>query len=116
MPAMNNPAFLLASRQTKYEEALFWGLKALALAPADPEVQDTLGWIYCKEGKFDAALPYFQKSLTALDRPLTHYHLAGALLGTGDAPAARKEYELALKLDPNSEFRFELARLFEARR
>jgi tetratricopeptide (TPR) repeat protein len=109
---MNNLANVLSSSLGRYDDAAFWAQKALALAPASPVVEDTLGWIYYKQGKYDAALPYLEKSLIALDRPVAHYHLAGALLKAGDSTRAKTEYELALKQDPKSEARDAVDPLF----
>jgi tetratricopeptide (TPR) repeat protein len=114
VPAMNNLAELFASRQGKYEDALFWAEKALALAPNNPAVEDTIGWIYFRQGKFDTALSFLEKSLKESDQPLVHYHLAGALLAIGDWSRGRKEYQTALRMDPDSEFRAVIAPLFES--
>jgi tetratricopeptide (TPR) repeat protein len=76
-------------------------------------VQDTIGWIYFKQAKYDEALRYLDKSLRILDRPLAHYHLAGALFKSGDPTRARREYELALKQDPKNEARSAVSPLFE---
>ena len=77
-------------------------------------IEDTIGWIYYRQGKYDAALSYLEKSLKGLDKPFVHYHLAGALLGAGDQTRGRREYEIALKMDPHSEFRAVVAPLFES--
>ncbi len=110
--AMNNLADLLASRKSKYDDALFWAQKALATSPNSPVVEDTIGWIYYREGKYDAALPYLEKSAKAMDRPVAHYHLAGALAKSGDAARGRKEFETALKEDPKSDARSAVGPLF----
>jgi tetratricopeptide (TPR) repeat protein len=110
--AMNNLADVLASRKSKYDDALFWAQKALAQSPNSPVVEDTIGWIYYREGKYDAALPYLEKSAKALDRPVAHYHLAGALAKSGDPVRGRKEYETALKEDPKSDARSAVGSLF----
>ena len=86
---MNNLANVLSSSLGRYDDAAFWAQKALALAPASAVVEDTLGWIYFKQGKYDAALPYLEKSLIALDRPVAHYHLAGALFKAGRFDASQ---------------------------
>jgi len=109
---MNNLAEALASRKSKYDDALFWAQKALAQSPNSPVVEDTIGWIYYREGKYDVALPYLEKSAKALDRPTAHYHLAGALAKSGDAVRGRKEYETALKEDPKSDARGAVGALF----
>lgn len=114
MPAMNNLANVLASRQGKYDDALFWAQKALGLSPANPVIEDTIGWVYYTQGKYDAALPYLEKSLRGLDRPTAHYHLAAALLKTGDPARGKKEFEIALKQDSKSDARAAVSPLFEA--
>jgi tetratricopeptide (TPR) repeat protein len=111
IPAMNNLADIL-SRQNKFDDALFWAQKANALAPESPVVADTVGWIYYRQNKFEAALPFLEKSLKGLDRPVAHYHLAAALLKTGDPKRGRREYELGLKQDPNSPAKTAVAPLF----
>jgi tetratricopeptide (TPR) repeat protein len=112
--AMNNLASTLASRQAKYDDALFWAQKALGLAPSSPVVEDTIGWIYFRQGRFDSAVPFLERSLKDQERPLAHYHLAGALVGAGDPKRGRREYDVALKQDPKSDARASVSALFEA--
>ena len=114
MIAMNNLAGYLALKQKKYDDAIFWGQKALSVAPGNPIVEDTLGWIYYLAGRYDLALPYLEKSLTAADRPLIHYHLAADLVRAGDTARAKREYDLALKADPKSPERSYVDPLFAA--
>ncbi len=111
---MNNLANLLAD-QRQYDDALFWAQKALALVPGNPVVLDTIGWTYYRQGKYEAALPFLDKSLRGQNRPIAHYHLAAELLKGGDAARARGEFEAAVKQDPKSPSRAEVASLFEAR-
>ncbi len=110
--AMNNLADTLASRENRLDDARFWAEKALALDPGNPFSADTLGWIYFRQGKTEASLPFLERSLKAKDRPTAHYHLAAALAATGDKTRAQKEYALALKQDPKSPARAEVARTF----
>ena len=114
--AMNNLAGILATSPTANAgDALFWAQKALALSPTSPVVEDTVGWIYYRQGKYDIAMPFLQKSAQSLDRPAAHYHLAGALMKGGDSAKARKEYDLAVKQDPKSSARAEVSSLFEGK-
>ena len=112
MFVMNNLAGYLATKQKKYDDALFWGRKALSLAPDSPVVEDTLGWTYYLQGKYDAALPYLEKSEKALDRPAAHYHMAAELMKAGDSGRAKKEYEAAIGADPKSSERAVVGPLF----
>lgn len=81
--AMTNLATLIPIGPTTNGDALFWGQKALALAPSNPIVEDAVGWIYYRQGKYGDALPLLERSLKALDRPMAHYHLAAALMKGG---------------------------------
>jgi tetratricopeptide (TPR) repeat protein len=113
--AINNLAAVIPANASTKGDALYWAQKALALAPANPIVEDTIGWIYYRQGKYGDALPLLEKSLKSMDRPLAHYHLAAALMKGGDAARGRKEYELAMKQDPKSTVRDEVRPLFDSK-
>ena len=115
VPAMNNLAELLAENPKTSTDAVFWAQKALALVPDNPIVEDTLGWIYFRQGKLADASPLLEKSLRGLDRPVAHYHMAGMLMKRGDAAGARKEYDLGVKMDPKSPARAAVSLLFEGK-
>ncbi len=73
---------------------------ALTLAPQNPLVIDTLGWILVKTGKPEEALPVLREANTrASDNPEIHYHLAVCLQTLGRNDEARKELTQALQGD-----------------
>jgi tetratricopeptide (TPR) repeat protein len=111
--AMNNLAALMPNTASTGSDALFWALKALARSPSNPIVEDTVGWIYYRQGKYGDALPFLEKSLKALDRPLAHYHLGAALMKSGDIARGRREYELGIKEAPQSAARAEVSELYD---
>ena len=74
----------------------------MALAPNSAVVEDTVGWTYYLQGKYDQAEPYLEKSAKAADRPVAHYHLAAVLARVGEPVRGRKEYEMALRQDAQS--------------
>ena len=113
--AMNNLADLLAFRQNKLDDGLFWAQKALALQPASPAVADTVGWIYYRQGKYEEAVPFLERSLAGRDRAEAHYHMAAALVATGDRVRGRQEYEIGLKQDPNTVAKAFVAPLFASK-
>src|SRR5262249_43086165 len=53
--SLNNLAWLLAEQRKKLDEALPLAVKADQLAPATPEVLDTLGWIQYRRGSYEEA-------------------------------------------------------------
>ena len=98
---MNNLAFLLAENGGNLDEALGLAQSAAQKVPGQSHFSDTIGYVYLKKGMRDNAVRTFsglvQKYPT---NPTFHYHLAMALLETGDKAAARNELGAALANHP----------------
>lgn len=78
---------------------------AYRLAPTQPEIVDTYGWILVAEGKFEQGLSLLQKAAGAApNNPDIAYHVAAALHATGAVGDARQK--LASLLDEHAEFAF----------
>jgi tetratricopeptide (TPR) repeat protein len=102
VPAANNLAYMLAEGDKNIDEALEFARTAKAKASDDPNVADTLGWIYYKKGLYDSAVGEFRDSLKKLpDNALVNYHLGLALYRKGDTQKAKEVLEQALDLDGN---------------
>lgn len=99
--ALNNLAYILAEQGTNLDHALTMVQKAKQKLPNNPEVSDTLGWIYIKKNLSDSAISIFQ-DLTEKhpDRSTFFYHLAIAQYQKGDKPAAKKSLQTALTKNP----------------
>jgi tetratricopeptide (TPR) repeat protein len=98
--ALNNLAFLLTGIGD-LDEALQLAQKATEIAPAEPVVEDTLGWaMYCK-GMYRAAIPHLESAFSKHAIPRTQYHLAMAYVRVGRDQQARQAYVAAMKADPN---------------
>ena len=70
--------------------------------PDDPNVMDTLGWVYYKKGLYDSAIAEFSDSLEKMpDNATVTYHLGMAYYKKGDLNKARAELQKALQLDAN---------------
>ena len=99
--ALNNAAFLMAENGQALDEALSMANKARQKLPNNPDVADTLGWIYIKKNLSDSAIQIFQELITKNPEKSTyHYHLAMALFQKGDKPGAKKSCEAALTRRP----------------
>jgi len=97
---LNNLAFLLAETGANLDEALKLALAALQGAPEDPAVLDTVGWIYLKKKNLPTAVQSFQNLVRKRpDNPSFRLHLAMALLESGDRGSAKKELQLAAKMN-----------------
>lgn len=100
--AANNLAWIYADEGQKLDEALRLARAAEAKLPDNPEVQDTIGWIYYKQELPTLAVPAFEKSIEkAPENPTYHFHLALALQKAGEAQRARQAAERAVKIKPD---------------
>ncbi|MDB5920380.1 MAG: prsT [Massilia sp.] len=79
------------------ERSLGYAERAHALAPGNPTIMDTLGSICFARGDLKRALPLLQQaSALAPGSPEIGFHLAQALVKSGDKPGARRELERLL--------------------
>ncbi len=96
-PAANNLAYLYSEHGGDQEVALQLAQTAKQLAPDDPHISDTLGWILYKRGFYHRAVGLLRESAARLhDRPEVQYHLGLASLKVGDKAAATKALTLAV--------------------
>ena len=97
--AFNSLAYLLAQSKQP-DEALKYAQKAKELAPDNPAVDDTLGWIYYQQGSYPLAVVHLEAA-TARDGPAVRkYHLAMAYLKAGKPERGRQTLDAALRMDP----------------
>ena len=67
--------------------------------PRRPEPEDTLGWIYYRQGLATRAIETFEHVLTqAPDKPVYHYHLGLAQLKAGRTDQGRSALRRAVAL------------------
>jgi tetratricopeptide (TPR) repeat protein len=100
--AANNLAYNLADQDKDINEALKFAQLAKEKLPDDPNVMDTLGWVYYKKGLYDSAIGEFTECLEKMpDNPTAIYHLGMAYNKKGDLGKARVELQKALRLDKN---------------
>ena len=67
--------------------------KAYQLAPTNPVVLDTYGWILLEQGNAAQAAQLLERAAGKAPDPTIRYHLAVALSKSGDKSKARKELE-----------------------
>lgn len=87
--------------------------RALALAPRDPEINNSFGWFQCVNGEEQEGL---QRLLAAARNPYyrfpgrAHTNAGLCLVRIGDDQAAAEQFQRALAFDPaNAQARFQLA-------
>lgn len=99
-PGANGLAMILADRNVNIDEALELVELALSKLPEDPNILDTLGWIYYRLGKYQEAVDQFIPSLRKHpENPVTHYHLGMAYYRLGEKSKALQELRRALLLN-----------------
>jgi tetratricopeptide (TPR) repeat protein len=103
--AANNLAIIYLEQGGNLDVALQYAQTAKAGRPDQPEINDTLGWIFYKKGLTALALVPLQlavdKDQTNPKKPEYLFHLGMALAKNGDDAKARTALQAALALDPN---------------
>jgi tetratricopeptide (TPR) repeat protein len=101
--ALNFIGYEYAERGIRLSEAEKLVAQALAIAPENGQIADSMGWVYFKEGKVAQALDALLAARRfAPDEPLIAEHLGDVYQTDGHADLAIENYRLALKiLDAN---------------
>ena len=99
--ALNDLAYLLADYRHQPDEALKYAQKAVELAPDDPNLLDTLGWVLYQKGLYPSAIQYLERARSGKGKLVCQYHLAMAYAKAGDTARGRSALEAALKVNPN---------------
>ena len=93
--ALNDLAW--SCQQDKDQRALAFAERAYKLAPANPAIADTLGWILVEQGDAARAVTLLQKaSKGAPNATEIRYHLGLGLVKAGDKRAARSLFQQML--------------------
>jgi len=96
--ALNNLAW--AYQKDNPDEGLKYAQQAAKLAPDNPSIQDTLGWLYYRKGLYDSAVTHLKSAVDKEGTPERKYHLGLALTKNGDQDGGRKMMRAALDADP----------------
>jgi tetratricopeptide (TPR) repeat protein len=113
--AANNLAYMDAEAGTNLDVALDRARTAVSVAPDEPDVNDTLGWVYYKRNMAALAIGPLKKSVDRVPTNATYrYHLGLAYSKTGEPQKAREMLAEALKLEPNSPTAAEARRVLDS--
>ncbi len=97
--ALNDLAFMLCKDDT--DEALKYAQQAGELAPDNPAVQDTLGWVFYHKRIYRSAVSHLKTAVEKDGTPPRKYHLGMAYLKTGEQDLGQRMLKSALDADPN---------------
>ena len=99
VPALNNLAWNYAEYGSNLTTALAYAKTAQEADPHNPEVADTLGWIYFRTQNYTKAVDLLKESAEKIpDNPVVRYHLGMACYKKGDVPCAKEALQQALCL------------------
>lgn len=101
--AYNALGYSLADRSIRLEEAYDLIDKAMKLAPNDPFITDSLGWVLFRQGKMDEAEQQLQRAYQLRQDPEIAVHLGEVLWAKGNKEKAMAFFRQAYAKDPKSE-------------
>jgi putative PEP-CTERM system TPR-repeat lipoprotein len=99
VPLLNNLAWSYA--RLKDPRALPTAEKAYQSAPTNAVILDTYGWILLEQGNAARAVQLLKNAADKSTSPAIHYHLAAALVKSGNTAQARMELEQLLRNSAN---------------
>ncbi|SFD87978.1 tetratricopeptide repeat protein [Massilia yuzhufengensis] len=110
--AYNALGYSLAERNIRLQEAYTLIAKALGMAPGDPFIMDSMGWVQYRLGNLDEAEKQLRSAYTLRRDPEIAVHLGEVLFQKGQQAAAQELWREARAKDPqNDTLRSTLARL-----
>lgn len=100
--AYNSLGYTLADRTDRYQEAHSLILRAVELAPDDPAILDSLGWVQYKLGMYQEARANLDRAFKLYPDAEVAAHLGEVLWVMGDRSAATRIWRNALQSQPDS--------------
>lgn len=100
--ALNALGYTLADHSTRLDEALSLIQQAKTLAPDDPAITDSLGWVYYRMGRIDEALSLLEEAYKVFPDPEVAAHLGEVLWHKGEFDKARDIWQEGLQKQPSS--------------
>ena len=99
VPALNNLAYIYSEKLNNLDRAGELARKAHELAPAEPSVQDTLGWVLYHQGKYQEAAELLEQSASkSPDKGEIQFHLGMANYMMGRLDEARAALQKAVSV------------------
>lgn len=100
--ALNALGYTLTDRTDRHAEAKIHIERALAIAPNEASIIDSMGWVLFRLGRADEAIPWLRRAWALSPDGEIAAHLGEALWATGQHRAARKIWARALGRDPEN--------------
>ena len=101
--ALNALGYSLAERNVRLDEAHDLIAKAQSLAPEDPFIMDSMGWVLYRQGKLPDALRTLETAYKIKADPEIAAHLGEVLWAMNRKDDARRILTDAAKANPDNE-------------
>ncbi|HVS27421.1 MAG TPA: tetratricopeptide repeat protein [Burkholderiales bacterium] len=101
--AYNALGYTLADRNERLSEAVEFIRQALQLAPEDPFIMDSMGWVQYRLGNFKEGADYLQRAFANRPDPEIAAHLGEVLWAQGRREEAQQIWQTSLKDNPGNE-------------
>ena len=111
--ALNALGYTLADQTDRYQEALEYIQKALALKPDAAAIQDSMGWVQYRLGNHAEALRYLRQAMDNMPDPEIAAHLGEVLWVSGEHEEAEKVWKDALEQHPKSKHLLDVIERFK---
>ena len=99
---LNNLACVYAEHLNQLDKGYELARQARSIAPADPAIADTLGWILYQKGQYDSALSLLRESVGKLYAvPDVQFHLGMTYYMMNNEMDAKTAFQRALQLNQN---------------
>ncbi|MEE4378469.1 MAG: tetratricopeptide repeat protein [Candidatus Competibacteraceae bacterium] len=110
--ALNALGYTLADQTDRYQEALGYVERAIALLPNDAAVIDSMGWVQYRLGNYEQSLEYLRRAYELNQDPEIAAHLTEVLWVLGQREEARDVFQESMKDNPDSEFLLDVKERF----
>ncbi len=101
--AYNALGFSLADRNQRLNEAYECIQRATELAPNDPYIMDSLGWVHYRQGHTKQAVKILKRAYHLQPHADIAAHLGEVLWAQGSRNAAKQVWQAAKKQDPHND-------------
>ena len=101
--ALNALGYSFADRNTNLDEARTLIERAHSLAPNDPAILDSMGWIAFRQGRMADAEGYLKRALEKFQDGEIAAHLGEVLWAQGRQIEAKNVWDAQLKVQPDSD-------------
>ena len=101
--AYNALGYSYADRNTRLPEARQLIEQALKLAPNDPFILDSMGWVLYRQGDLEGALTHLQRAYAQRQDPEIAVHIAEVLWSMERKDEAQGSLREALKKHPENQ-------------